>query len=137
MKLNINIKTIKTIGLVGNLSADVLFELNDNLFWAFCYPCNFIENTNVDVFLDFIEQEIPENLFWEFNTKQSKTIIRDNDDKLRYYCYGEIKSINPVTIDVGNFTLIHGNWINDKNVIGSYVYFVISRLDINDCSFLT
>jgi hypothetical protein len=71
-----------------------------------------------------------EKAFWEENKMQSKEIVSSENDRLRYYCYGQIKSIHPIMIDCGTINFPDGEWTNDESTIGSYVYFVISRLDI-------
>ena len=44
--------------------------------------------------------------------------------------YGLIKSINPVVLDFGEFEIDKGDWINDSNLVGRYIYWKIDRLDI-------
>lgn len=112
------------------LEAEVLFEINGQNLWAFCHPCHFIENQEEKVFFDFIEHEIPETEFWNNNENNIKKMAPMEDNKWSYFCYGQIEQINPVKVNCGSITLSFGNWINDKSIINSYVYFVISRLDI-------
>lgn len=126
----VNIKKIKWIG-EGNSQAEILFDLNEKQFWAFCHPCDFSEGEMTKVCLSFIEEEVSETAFWNENIEQNKEVILADINKLRYYCYGYLKSIHPVIIDCGAFDLSFGDWINDEREIGSFVYFVISRLDIN------
>lgn len=109
---------------------EVVFEINKTSFWAFCHPCDFKEHEISDITLDFIEEEISERMIWEENSQKERKIMKDNNDRLRYYCYGRIKSIHPVIIDLGCFDVNWGDWIEDKACINKYVYFVISRLDI-------
>ncbi len=123
------IKKIDWIDKEG-LEAEILFEINGQHLWAFCHPCHFIENREEIVFFDFIENEISETEFWYNNKNNIKKIVPIEDDKWSYFCYGEVEQINPVMINCGTITFSLGNWINDKNIINNYVYFVISRLDI-------
>jgi hypothetical protein len=97
------------------------------------HPCNFIEGESVEVCLDFIEDEIPEDTFWSENKNRIKDIIPSQKNRWEYFCYGQLQSIHPVTIDCGIISFTQGDWLNDVNAIGSYVYFVIARLDINKC----
>lgn len=113
-----------------NPEAEILFEVNGKQFWAFCHPCNFEDGEVVDVCFNFIEEDISEFTFWNENKIQKKEMIKSENNKCKYYCYGQVKSISPVYIDCGILTLSLGNWTNDEKIIGSYVYFVISRLDI-------
>lgn len=124
-----NIKQIEWIDKEG-AEAEVLFEINGKQLWAFCHPCDFTEGTTEEVYFSFIEEEIPESAFWDENREEKKEIVPAENDKWRYYCYGQLKSIHPVMIDCGTVTLSFGDWINDERTVGSYVYFVMSRLDI-------
>lgn len=110
--------------------AEVLFEINGQDFWAFCHPCHFLENSKETAFFDFIENEISETKFWNGNKNKIKKIVPMVDNKWSYYCYGQIEQINPVIVNCGSIIFSLGDWINDRNVINNYVYFVISRLDI-------
>jgi hypothetical protein len=129
-KFVVNIRSINWIDKESS-EAEVLFEINGEQFWAFCHPCNFIENEIVDVCISFIEDKIPENTFWDENKNNQKSIIQSKIDKWSYYCYGQLISIHPVIIDCGVLTLTYGDWINDEKTLGCYVYFVIARLEID------
>lgn len=110
--------------------AEILFEINGRQLKAFCHPCDLGQGELVEVGFSFIEEDIAESSFWEGN-KDHKREIMASENSWGYYCYGQIKSIHPVKIDCGDITFSFGDWINDKNAIGSFVYFVISRLDIS------
>ncbi|TWR23803.1 hypothetical protein FPZ42_18665 [Mucilaginibacter achroorhodeus] len=124
--------TIKQINWLDKeaLEAEVLFEIRGEAFWAFSYPCEFSAGETTLVSLSFLEEDISETTFWHENNAQKKVVIRSERDNLRYYCYGRLVGINPVTTDCGVLTFSNGDWINDASVIGQYVYFVISRLDV-------
>ncbi|MEM7110011.1 MAG: hypothetical protein AAF519_17420 [Bacteroidota bacterium] len=124
-----NIKQIEWIDKEG-AEAEVLFEINGKWLWAFCHPCDFTQDTIKEVYFSFIEEEIPESTFWDENREQKKEIVPSENDKWRYYCYGQLKNIHPVMIDCGTITFSFGDRINDERTVGSYVYFVMSRLDI-------
>ena len=110
--------------------AEIFFEINGKKLWAFCHPCNFTEGEIAEVYFSFIEEHISESAFWDENKDQKKDIVPSKNHRCYYYCYGQLKSIHPVIIDCGALTLSFGNWVNDERTIGSYVYFVISRLDM-------
>jgi hypothetical protein len=121
--------TIKQIFWIDENEAEIIFELKEKVFYAFCHPCDFAISERVEVYFSFIEEEIPENTFWVENRDLKKNILF-SENKKKYYCYGQITTLDPVTIDCGDINFSFGSWINDKKIIGSYVYFVISRLDI-------
>jgi hypothetical protein len=129
-KIIVSIKNISWIDKESS-EAEVLFQISGKQFWAFCHPCDFNDGEMAEVSFSFIEEEISENAFWTENKEQKREIIALEDDKWRYYCYGLLKSIHPTIIDCGAINLSFGDWINDERVVGSYVYFVISRLDIS------
>lgn len=113
-----------------NPEAEVLFEINGKVFWAFCHPCSFVEGEIAEVYFSFIEEEISETAFWNENKEQKREIVSSDNNRCYYYCYGKLKSICPVIIDCGAIELFFGDWINDKRMLGTYVYFVVARLDI-------
>jgi hypothetical protein len=129
MQYNVEIIQIEWLNK-DNPEAEVLFTLNNKLFWAFCHPCDFEETEKAEICFHFIEENIPENTFW-YENKQFKTEILTTENRLRYYCYGKIKGINPILIDCGDATFSIDDWINDERIIDHYVYFVIARLDIS------
>lgn len=114
-----------------NPEAEILFEINGKQFWAFCHPCDFWEGEITEAFFNFIEDDMSESAFWDENKDRKKEIISSEKNRCEYYCYGELKSIHPVVVDCGTFSLSFGDWINDEKMIGSYVYFVMSRFDIS------
>lgn len=113
-----------------NPEAEVLFEINGRQLWAFCHPCNFKEGEIAEVYLSFIEGEVSESVFWEENKEHKRDIVPSGINRCYYYCYGQLQNIHPVIIDCGTISLSFGDWVNDEKMIGSYVYFVIARLDI-------
>jgi len=113
-----------------NPEAEILFEISGKQFWAFCHPCYFKEGEIVEAYFSFIEEEVSESAFWAENKEQKKEVVPSDSNRCHYYCYGELKSIHPVVIDCGAIDLSFGDWINDERMIGSYVYFVMARLDI-------
>lgn len=127
-----HIVKIKQINWIDaeNTEAEILFEMEGLQFWAFCHPCNFREGDTAEVYFSFLEEDIAESSFWNENAERKMEIISSNNNNWRYYCYGRLKSIHPVEIDCGSIVFSSGDWINDERCVGSYVYFVISRLDM-------
>ena len=127
-----NIVSIKQIGWFDkeNPEAEVLFDINGRQFWAFCHPCDFEEGEIAEVYFSIIEEEISESAFWEGNSEYKIDMVSSEINRCSYYCNGQLKSIHPVVIDCGAINISFGDWINDEKTIGSYVYFVIARLDI-------
>lgn len=114
--------------------ADILFQVKGKEFWAFCHPCDFYDGEDATANFTILEEEISDYAFWHENEQHVKDIIPSKDDNWRYYCYGKIISVKPALIDCDYLVFDFGDWINDDNVVGSYVYFVISRLDIQKAS---
>jgi hypothetical protein len=81
-----------------NPEAEILFEISGMQFWAFCHPCGFREGEIAEVYFSFIEDEVSESAFWEDNKEQKKEILQSKDDRCKYYCFGQIKKINPVVV---------------------------------------
>lgn len=135
-KNRVYISIISWIDQEGS-EAEILFKIGGREFWAFCHPCNFRVGEDVEACFNFIEEEVSENVYWGQNSQQKKEIVPSENHRWKYYCYGQIIGIHPVTIDCGVIVFCDENdWINDETVIGSFVYFVISRLDISrqrDC----
>lgn len=111
--------------------ADVCFEVGKNRYWAFCHPCGFTEGEERVVELDFIDCE---NITWEtmfsYNRDEERKLVPMTHDRTSYCCYGKIVGVNPVVVDCGDIHLDLGALTHDDRVVGSYVYFVISRLDV-------
>ncbi len=128
-RYTVNIKKIDWLDK-ENPEAEVLFEINKKQFWAFSHPCDFIEGEIAEAYFSFIESEVPESTFWDENKEQKKEILQSQNNRCEYYCYGQLRSIHPAVVDCGDITFSIGDWLNDDRTVGSYVYFVIARLDI-------
>ena len=110
--------------------AEVLFDLGDSQYWAFCQPCKFKEGETANVSLPFImSNDTSLETLFSNNDKEMK-IDPSTSNRLSYYCYGKITNINPVTADCGDILFDLGEMTHDERVIGEYVYFVVDRLDI-------
>ena len=130
--MNKHIVEIKEIDWMDkdNPEAEVKFKIGDREYWAFAHPCDFLENETLKVQFEIIEEEILESVFWNENKDSLIKMVSSESRRCSYACYGIIEDINPVKINCGDITFLNGDWINDKNVIGAYVYFYINRLDI-------
>ncbi len=128
-KHSASVKQINWIDKAG-LEAEVQVEVGGAQLWAFCHPCSLREGETAEVYFHFIQEAIPEFAFWNDNAQSRKEIRPSENNKLRYCCYGQIKRLHPMLVDCGAVTLCFGDWLNDESVMGVYVYFVISRLDV-------
>lgn len=128
-KFTVKIKKVDWIDK-GNPEAEVLFEVNGIELWAFCHPCDFTEDEIADVCFNIVDEKIIESIFWDEN-KEKKKIVPAKNYRCQYYCYGQLIGIHPVKIDCGRVVFDYGDWINDERAIGSFVYFVIARLDVS------
>ena len=96
---------------------------------AFFWGKTFEVNKDYEIKFGFVEYPIQ----WEviFSENKDKRLCLDAElDFCSYAAYGKILSINPVIADFGDIKLEIGDWTNDKNVIGEYIYYKIERLDI-------
>ena len=88
--------------------ADVCFEVGKGSYWAFCHPCDFTEGEAVCVGIDFVDiEDVTFETMFSYNV-----------------------GVNPLVVDCGDLRLDLGALTHDDRVVGSYVYFVISRLDV-------
>ena len=69
-----------------------------------------------------------ENVFSE--NKNQRKILEKTNKECSFVAYGQILSINPVTVDFGDITMELGDWTNDNRVIGEYIYWEIDRLEV-------
>lgn len=111
--------------------ADVFFELGTGKYWAFCHPCVFCEGEERYVNIDFLYLE---DISWETmfssNIDEKMKLVQSSNDRDSYYCYGKVIHINPIVVDCGDIQFDLGEMTNDNKVVGSWIYFIISRLDI-------
>ena len=70
---------------------------------------------------------------WEslFSSNRVRKKGLEQIDGWQYRAYGKIMAINPVKVDCGLLVVEDVIFTNDKNVIGEYIAFTISRLDCN------
>lgn len=95
---------------------------------AFSYGNEFKSGQKIELELDFIGKELEWNTI--FSENPNREIKVEWKGGWEYEAYGKIMNINPVLIDFGEFELNTGDWTNDKNIIGEYVFWKIERLDI-------
>lgn len=111
--------------------ADVCFEVGKNRYWAFCHPCGFTEGEERYVGFDFVDcEDITWETMFSYNRDEEQKMVPVANDRTSYCCYGKVIGVNPVIVDCGDLRLDCGALTHDDRVIGSYVYFVISRLDV-------
>lgn len=112
--------------------ASIQFSNKGHIANAYSFPCNFLVDEVVKVHLVPLYEETSVESFWKENISHIKMIDQAHDHEWRYYCYGEVKAVNPYLLDCGVFEFEMES--NDKNIektaIGKFVYFVIARLDI-------
>ncbi len=68
-----------------------------------------------------------EELFSKNGKRERKLVPTD---EWSYEGYGEIVSIEPIQADFGGIVLELGEWSHDERIIGEFIYWKISRLDI-------
>ncbi len=77
--------------------------------------------------------ELSSGFSWEatfsLNAKREKKLKKGSKSG-EYVGYGQIEGINPVIANFGDFKLNLGDWTNDKRIIGEYIYWPISRLEV-------
>jgi len=109
---------------------EVIFEINDHQYCAMgVTPKNAKIGDEIEVEIGFLDiDEISWDQMFKENPKLMKTMI--NRGGWNYDAYGEIVSINPVTVDIGDFNLEIGYISNDIKIIGEHIFFPITRLNI-------
>ncbi len=111
------------------LEAEVSFELEGKHFWAFCHPCDMKEGEKANAKFSAIVENVSSEVFLSENKMRRRDMVPSENKRLRYYCYGNILSIHPVVVDCG-VSLSIGDFLNDEQIVGSFVYFVAARLDV-------
>lgn len=95
---------------------------------AFSYGVEFKVGQKVELELDALSAKLEWNIIFSENPKKEMKVKQIGN--WEYEAYGKVMGIHPVNIDFGEFELNTGNWTNDENIIGEYVYWKIDRLDI-------
>ena len=107
----------------------VTFSVNGTEYNAFSQDTDFPVDDYADVIFSHIAggPNSWEKIFSK-NEQKEKKLISTNE--WSYEGYGEIISINPIKADFGDIVLELGEWSNDERIIGEFIYWEISRLDI-------
>ncbi|WP_051560522.1 hypothetical protein [Clostridium beijerinckii] len=111
--------------------AIVSFQINNKVYKAFGCPVNFEVGNFYKVEFDFIEGV---DVQWDVMFSENKDKIKDLIIKLNgiwsYSAYGQILTVNPIMVDcgIGKFDL--GYISRDERLVGEYIFFNISRLNI-------
>ncbi|MCQ2189502.1 MAG: hypothetical protein MJZ00_06290 [Paludibacteraceae bacterium] len=130
MKFQVKIKRIDWIDQ-DTKEAEVFFRVGNSDYWAFSSPFNFAEGSISNIEIDFLESEdVSFESFFSDNRDKEMKIVPFGDNRTSYHCYGRIINVNPIIVDCGDMQFEHGEFTHDEKVIGEYVYFVISRLEI-------
>ncbi|MEQ3691120.1 MAG: hypothetical protein ABNG98_06340 [Flavobacterium sp.] len=121
---------IKTIQKLDLYEGTITFSILKNEYQAFFYGEEFVKDEILNVEFEQLEYPLDWEVIFSENVKSEKRIEKANNSDWSYYAYGRILQINPIIADFGDITLEIGNWTNDSNVIGEYIYWKIDRLDI-------
>lgn len=111
--------------------AIVSFEVNNKMYQAFGCPVDFEVGNSYKVEFGFIEGvDVQWDVMFSENKDKIKDLIIKSDSTWSYSAYGQVLSVNPVIVNcgVGEFDL--GYLSRDERLIGEYIFFDISRLDI-------
>jgi hypothetical protein len=98
-------------------------------FLAFFWGQNLTINQTYKVTFCSLDYPLEWKMIFSENRGRKKTLEATNVSG-SYLAYGQISSINPVTVDFGDIILEVGNWTNDERVIGEFIYWKIERLDV-------
>lgn len=111
--------------------AIVSFIVNDKEYRAFGCPVDFLVGNSYKVEFDFLEGvDVPWDVMFSENKNNIKDLIIKPNGDWSYSAYGKIISVNPIVVDCGVAEFDLGNFSRDERLIGEYIFFDISRLDI-------
>lgn len=128
-KISNKLKVVK-IDLTDPYEGTVTFETSTGRqFSAFFWGQKFNINDSYLITFNSIDYPIDWETIFSENKNRQKTIEPDEGD-YTYLAYGQILSINPVTVDFGDIVMELGEWTNDDRVIGEFIYWKIKRLDV-------
>ncbi|NOZ95394.1 MAG: hypothetical protein GXP47_11760 [Acidobacteria bacterium] len=107
----------------------VTFSIDGKSYTAFSSHFDYKVGAIVDVRFDHLE----EGFSWEdvFHGNPNKQKCLTSTGEWSYDAFGQIVSINPVQADFGPIVLELGEWTHDERVVGEYIYWRISRLDVS------
>jgi|SRR5690606_17694856 len=122
---------ILSIHKIGEYEGTAHFEINGNDYYAFFYGEDYESRKDYEVEFDHLEIPLEWDIIFNENKDKEQKLVKIDNSEWGYYGYGIIKSINPIIADFGDIQLDIGNWTNDSNVIGEFIYWKIDRLDIS------
>lgn len=126
------LKVIK-VSLTDPTEGTVTFETStgkqlDAFFWGQTFKIN---ETYLIKFSSLDHPSLSWEVIFSENKNHSKTLEKEKNE-CSYLAYGQILSINPVTVDFGDIIMENGPSTNDDRVIGEFIYSKIDRLDVHD-----
>ncbi|MBU3146934.1 hypothetical protein [Clostridium sp. CF012] len=111
--------------------ADVIFEFKGKTYHAFGCPVDFKEEALYNLRFDYLEGiDVPYHVMFSENEDEIKDLIPKSKNKWSYSAYGQVLSINPVIVDCGIAKFNIGYKFREEQLIGTYIFFDIGRLDI-------
>lgn len=125
--IDINVIAINTMS-EEEAEADIVFCVNESQYRAFCCPCRLVLGIN-SVEFNILDFGIDFERFFGCNPNQEKC-IKTTSRPWQYEAYGQVVSVLPLVVNCGDLPIVLDSKINDYKVVGSYVYFDISRLEI-------
>jgi hypothetical protein len=129
-KILYNKLTVINIDLIDHCEGAVtLITPTKKELTAFFWGQTFEVNKEYEVQFDCLEYPLQWEVIFNENKDRRETLVAESDF-CSYAAYGKILSINPVIADFGDIRMEIGDWTNDKNVIGEYIFYKIGRLDI-------
>ena len=109
----------------------VQFGINGKEYKAFFYGEDFEPGQNVEIELDHLKYPLEWDVIFRENKNKELKLEASNSSDWSYYGYGRITNVAPVTATFGDFELELGEWTNDKNIIGEFIYWKIERLELS------
>ena len=126
----INELKVVSVDLTDRHEGIVTFETFTNKrFAAFFWGQEFKINGLYLVRFSSLDLPIEWEAIFSKNDAKKKTIESSNKE-CSYSAYGQILSVNPVSVDFGDIKLRLGEWTNDERVVGEFIYWKINRLDV-------
>ena len=107
----------------------VTFSIDGKNYKAFSCHFDYKVGSNMDVEFDHLEEGFSWEDVFQGNPHKKKCLISTGE--WSYDAFGQIISINPVKADFGPIILALGEWTHDERVVGEYIHWKISRLDIS------
>ena len=106
----------------------VTFSVGGTLLDAFSHLTDYQAGEIASVTIDHLCGETSWEERFGRNPEKRKSLVKTGD--WSYEAFGEIVGVDPVVADFGPFTLDLGYWSHDKRLIGEFIFWRISRLDI-------